>query len=86
MSFIVNNEFFKFLCLYSYLSVSYFWFFSDLHKKTNGSDETGSSLIIEKATFEDNGIYTCVASNDLDTITQSVYIKVESKCYSVMLM
>ena len=66
------------------LRVLYFWFFSDLHKRTTGSSETGSFLIIEKATFEDYGIYICVAYNDLATITQSVYIKVKSKCYSVI--
>ena len=51
-------------------------------KQIKGSefDATEGSLIITSADAkEDDGIYICVAKNDLNTITQSVYIRVKGE-------
>ena len=37
----------------------------------------GGVLTISKTEFEDNGIYICVAENKLDTLTQSVFIRIQ---------
>ena len=41
--------------------------------------DVGGKLTLVSADYEDNGIYICVASNELDTLTMSVNIKIQGK-------
>lgn len=53
----------------------------DERKIVTGDKEgdIGGKLTLTSARYQDGGIYICLARNYLDTLTMSVYVKIQDK-------